>query len=156
MEYDHWAELGNSGWDWEGLLPYFKKSEHFAPADEEEIEEWGVGYEADAHGEGGFVQNGFSKFFWPSTSKFPSLLQHGISALQIVKLISTQEASYTPSSNSESLFSKTRSPVSTLAYTFFSFPLPPPPKNGVHLNPSSLLHLTLHFDLTFISCHLTR
>ena len=27
-DYDHWAQLGNSGWDWNGVLPYFKKSEH--------------------------------------------------------------------------------------------------------------------------------
>lgn len=24
-DYDGWAALGNKGWDWEGLLPYFKK-----------------------------------------------------------------------------------------------------------------------------------
>jgi choline dehydrogenase len=27
-DYDHWAQLGNAGWDWNGVLPYFKKSEH--------------------------------------------------------------------------------------------------------------------------------
>lgn len=27
-DYDHWAQLGNSGWDWDSVLPYFKKSEH--------------------------------------------------------------------------------------------------------------------------------
>lgn len=26
-DYDHWAELGCSGWDYESVLPYFKKSE---------------------------------------------------------------------------------------------------------------------------------
>lgn len=27
-DYDHWAALGNTGWSWADLLPYFKKSEH--------------------------------------------------------------------------------------------------------------------------------
>lgn len=24
-DYDTWAKLGNEGWDWNGLLPYFRK-----------------------------------------------------------------------------------------------------------------------------------
>lgn len=27
-DYDHWAQLGNTGWDWNSVLPYFMKSEH--------------------------------------------------------------------------------------------------------------------------------
>ena len=23
--YDAWAKLGNPGWDWDGVFPYFKK-----------------------------------------------------------------------------------------------------------------------------------
>jgi choline dehydrogenase-like flavoprotein len=27
-DYDEWANLGNDGWDWDSVLPYFKKSEN--------------------------------------------------------------------------------------------------------------------------------
>jgi choline dehydrogenase len=27
-DYDRWAQLGNAGWDWDSVLPYFIKSEH--------------------------------------------------------------------------------------------------------------------------------
>ncbi|MGI9464349.1 MAG: GMC family oxidoreductase, partial [Aestuariivirgaceae bacterium] len=27
QDYDHWRQLGNTGWAWEDVLPYFKKSE---------------------------------------------------------------------------------------------------------------------------------
>jgi choline dehydrogenase len=27
-DYNHWAQLGNAGWDWNSVLPYFMKSEH--------------------------------------------------------------------------------------------------------------------------------
>ena len=28
-DYDEWRQLGNVGWDWESVLPYFKKAEHW-------------------------------------------------------------------------------------------------------------------------------
>lgn len=27
-DYDHWAELGNTGWDWDSVKEYFKKLEN--------------------------------------------------------------------------------------------------------------------------------
>jgi choline dehydrogenase len=28
-DYDHWQQLGNRGWGWDDVLPYFKKAEHW-------------------------------------------------------------------------------------------------------------------------------
>ena len=33
-DFDQWAELGNEGWDFDSILPYFKKSEQHAQADQ--------------------------------------------------------------------------------------------------------------------------
>ena len=28
-DYDEWRQLGNEGWDWESVLPYFRKAENW-------------------------------------------------------------------------------------------------------------------------------
>jgi choline dehydrogenase len=40
-DYDDWAAMGNEGWSYEELLPYFKRAENFEPGD------------GEFHGEGG-------------------------------------------------------------------------------------------------------
>jgi choline dehydrogenase len=34
-DFDHWGQLGNRGWDWEGVLPYFKRAESWEGGEDE-------------------------------------------------------------------------------------------------------------------------
>ena len=63
-DYDHWAELGNEGWSYDDVLPYFKKSEDNELLDNE------------YHGKGGPLtvsqlrhDNPFSRYFVEAASK---------------------------------------------------------------------------------------
>ena len=50
-DYDEWADLGNPGWSWKDILPYFKKSERLHG-----VETSGAGtVDADFHGTDGRV-----------------------------------------------------------------------------------------------------
>ncbi len=48
QDYDEWAKLGNKGWAWKDVLPYFKKSENYEPLETENIEN-------DLHNQGGLL-----------------------------------------------------------------------------------------------------
>ena len=42
-DFDHWAQLGNRGWGWDDVLPYFKQAENWQ------------GEASELHGTGGFL-----------------------------------------------------------------------------------------------------
>src|SRR5438876_8824866 len=42
-DFDHWAQLGNRGWGWDDVLPYFKQAENWQ------------GEASEPHGQGGFL-----------------------------------------------------------------------------------------------------
>ncbi|KUJ09818.1 alcohol oxidase [Mollisia scopiformis] len=70
-DYDRWEALGNPGWNFENLLPYFKKSEIFTPPDLKlEAEGWDIQYNPAYHGEHGHVHSSFAPFVWPSTRNY--------------------------------------------------------------------------------------
>jgi choline dehydrogenase len=57
-DYDHWRQLGNSGWAWDDVLPYFRKSEDYA---------FGAD---DMHGAGGEWRVEGQRLHWPILDAF--------------------------------------------------------------------------------------
>jgi len=52
-DYEHWRQLGNTGWSWDDVLPYFKKSEHH------------YGGRNQYHGSGGELRVEPQRLSWP-------------------------------------------------------------------------------------------
>ncbi|KAI9154870.1 GMC oxidoreductase family protein [Paramyrothecium foliicola] len=69
-DYDRWSELGNEGWSWNSLFPYFKKNEKHTPPTDEITAEYNITYRPDAHGHSGYVHATYAPFFWPTTNYF--------------------------------------------------------------------------------------
>ncbi|GAB7355295.1 hypothetical protein MBLNU459_g5833t1 [Dothideomycetes sp. NU459] len=69
-DYDRWEQLGSTGWNWNNLLPSFKKSEKFTPPNATQVAQYHITYDAQAHGTTGYVQSSFSNYIWPAISHF--------------------------------------------------------------------------------------
>ncbi|KAI7264019.1 GMC oxidoreductase [Hortaea werneckii] len=71
-DYDSWEELGNPGWGWKDLLPYFKKSETFTPPSFQIANEYAdiISPDLAPHGTDGPVGSSFPNFQWPIAKNF--------------------------------------------------------------------------------------
>jgi choline dehydrogenase-like flavoprotein len=63
-DYDAWEQLGNDGWGWEGLAPYFKKSTNYTAPSEFAIKQYNISYDPSAYGNGP-VQISIPSFQYP-------------------------------------------------------------------------------------------
>ncbi|MCJ1477632.1 hypothetical protein MMC13_006305 [Lambiella insularis] len=76
-DYDAWEALGNPGWNWDGLLPYFMKSETYTPPYSDAIaEEYSINYNPAVHGFSGPVQVSYPKYFYPQSINFFDALNY--------------------------------------------------------------------------------
>ncbi|KIW12061.1 hypothetical protein PV08_09335 [Exophiala spinifera] len=69
-DFDLWASLGNQGWDWNSLLPYFMKSESYTPRAYANLTRQPVTFVPAVHGSSGPVQVSYPVFYWPQTDNW--------------------------------------------------------------------------------------
>jgi choline dehydrogenase-like flavoprotein len=64
-DYDAWEQLGNVGWNWNNLLPYFKRSTTFTPPLLLNTLALGITYDASYYGTNGPIHASFPNFEYP-------------------------------------------------------------------------------------------
>ncbi|GAB7361773.1 hypothetical protein MBLNU230_g1817t1 [Neophaeotheca triangularis] len=70
-DFDDWVKLGNPGWGWDDMLPYFKKSERFTPVRSSKIaQKYSIHENPDVHGYGGKVNVSYPRYFWNASAHF--------------------------------------------------------------------------------------
>ncbi|GAA5996465.1 hypothetical protein JCM5350_007730 [Sporobolomyces pararoseus] len=71
-DLDEWETLGNKGWGWKGLLPYFKKAEKFHPPQNVKSENKSVkvSYNSSVHGIFGPIDTSYPPYLAPSFNGF--------------------------------------------------------------------------------------
>ncbi|KAL5331564.1 hypothetical protein ACEPPN_001098 [Leptodophora sp. 'Broadleaf-Isolate-01'] len=72
-DYDAWEALGNEGWGWDALLPFFKKSERFLPPPANE-EKYSLYFNPENHGTSGPIFSIYSTEFGASHQHWHSTL----------------------------------------------------------------------------------
>lgn len=83
-DIDDWGELGNEGWSWAEIFPYFAKSEKYFPPSAAAIAQYGLSeIDPSLHGQKGPVKNSFPTFYgdfqstWDPTYKNLSITLNG-------------------------------------------------------------------------------
>ena len=66
-QIDAWEKLGIKGWNWESLMPYYKKSENLQPPSPS-LRKIGAEYEPAVHGFDGPLDVGWSKYIMKGTA----------------------------------------------------------------------------------------
>ncbi|PKX89194.1 GMC family oxidoreductase [Aspergillus novofumigatus IBT 16806] len=83
QEYELWEELGATGWNWDAMLPYFKKSENFTAPDKDFARRGNISWVDDVHGNDGPVQISYPNFFFEGSAHWwDAALQTGLTTTE--------------------------------------------------------------------------
>ncbi|KAI1470480.1 putative GMC oxidoreductase [Daldinia caldariorum] len=77
-DFDAWEHLGNPGWGWMGLLPYFRKSENYSkPISNKSIQDASMTARSviSEHGHHGPVEVGYPNYFYNQSHNFLNGIQ---------------------------------------------------------------------------------
>ncbi|KAK6600270.1 gmc oxidoreductase [Botrytis cinerea] len=70
-DYDAWVALGNPGWGWNDLLPYFKRTEKYTnDVDAAFAHELYIYPDASTHGTTGYIDVSYPNYFYPQSKLF--------------------------------------------------------------------------------------
>ncbi|GJC84661.1 dehydrogenase citC [Colletotrichum liriopes] len=75
-DVDNWGDLGNKGWSWDALAPYFRRSEAFAAPSAQQTSDLRLDYvDPGVHGTSGLIANEFPKLYSPFLQAWPRTME---------------------------------------------------------------------------------
>lgn len=79
-QIDAWETIGNEGWNWSTLYPYYLKSETFTVPDEERVKSTHIAYDMAYHGTSGPLLTGFA--YDNTNSSYPMTMNATYQAME--------------------------------------------------------------------------
>ncbi|KAI0425311.1 hypothetical protein F5Y09DRAFT_103293 [Xylaria sp. FL1042] len=70
IDYDDWGNLGNDGWSWDSIFPYFLKGENFTKPDSNFAVQANISWDDSVRGTSGPVKYSYPNYFYPGSANW--------------------------------------------------------------------------------------